>query len=148
MQIITDSFATTEEIGRRIGSWAPGGTVLRLTGGLGMGKTVLARGIARGMGIQEPITSPTYTLIQEYPGTPALVHMDLYRIQDPDELEELGVLEFIGNPGIILCIEWADRVPADSFGPAYELQLLPGAQPEQRSIQVTPEIPVLKEHRG
>ena len=84
MDIFSDSTEFTENVGRAIGAWAKPKTVIRLNGGLGMGKTVIAKGIARGLGIEEPITSPSYSIIQEYPGQPGLIHIDLYRINDED----------------------------------------------------------------
>lgn len=135
MEIISKDVIHTERIGERLAAALPGGSIIRVLGQLGMGKTALARGIARGLGISERITSPSYPLIQEYPGSPGLTHVDLYRIHNADELDELGLIERIGDPDWIILIEWADRVPADTFGPAMEVQLLPGETMDQRSIR-------------
>jgi tRNA threonylcarbamoyladenosine biosynthesis protein TsaE len=83
--------------------------VIGLTGSLGAGKTVLTRGFARGLGIEGPIVSPSYTLIQEYQGKFPLHHMDLYRITDEEEFYLLGAEEMLYGDGICL-IEWFERV--------------------------------------
>ncbi len=148
MRLVSRSPEETENIGKHIGNWAKqlcrdslGGVVLLLDGELGMGKTVLARGLARGLGITERITSPTYSIIQEYTGSPGLIHVDLYRIHDADELVELGIEELQAESGSILLVEWAKRVPADSFGPAYQLSIEAGESAEERILILADGIP-------
>ena len=85
------------------------GDVVGLTGPLGAGKTVLVKGIARGLDITEPITSPTYTLISEYSGALHLYHVDLYRLA-PEDVETLGLDDFMGKRGLTV-IEWCERLP-------------------------------------
>lgn len=101
---------STFELGYRIGSLAEAGLVVALIGDLGSGKTCLAQGIARGLGVPEsvPVTSPTFTLINPYMGRLPLYHLDLYRVSDFEELEVLGVRDLFG-PGNVTVIEWADR---------------------------------------
>jgi tRNA threonylcarbamoyladenosine biosynthesis protein TsaE len=85
--------------------------VLALTGDLGTGKTVLTRGIALGLGIpMDQVSSPTFTLIQEYPGSIPLIHVDLYRLERPSEISALGLEEYF-TPSTIVIIEWAERFP-------------------------------------
>ena len=85
--------------------------MLALTGDLGTGKTVLTRGIALGLGIpMDQVSSPTFTLIQEYPGSIRLIHVDLYRLERPSELSALGLEEYF-TPSTIVIIEWAERFP-------------------------------------
>ncbi len=86
----------------------PVGAVLALHGDLGSGKTCFVRGLARALQLKVPITSPTFTLIHEYPSDPPLYHMDLYRLDGPDALDALGFDEYIEAGGITV-IEWADR---------------------------------------
>jgi len=98
-------------LGARIGEQVEPGDVLALWGELGSGKTLFARGIARGMGVahQVPITSPTFTIINEYQGRLRLYHLDLYRLTTPDELETLPWRETIFGDGVAV-IEWPDRM--------------------------------------
>lgn len=82
--------------------------VICLNGDMGAGKTVIVRGIAQGLGIDTPVTSPTFTLINEYPGEIPLYHFDLYRLHSEDELFNLGLEEYLEKPGIKI-FEWASR---------------------------------------
>ncbi len=98
----------TRRLGHLLGMSLSAGDVVALIGPLGAGKTVFAQGIAEALNITEPVTSPTYTLISEYKGKFALYHMDLYRLDNPEEFVWLGVEEMLGGQGICL-IEWAER---------------------------------------
>ena len=101
----------TIKFGERLGQRLTGGDVLALTGDLGTGKTVLTCGIALGLGIpMDQVSSPTFTLIQEYPGAIPLIHVDLYRLERPSEMSTLGLEEYF-TPNTIVLIEWADRFP-------------------------------------
>ncbi|AEV30819.1 ATPase, YjeE family [Sphaerochaeta pleomorpha str. Grapes] len=109
MQIISKSAQETIELGRRLGSVCKGGSVISLRGSLGAGKTVLAKGIAQALEINEAIVSPTFTLIQEYEGKYKLFHMDLYRLSGTDEFEMIGGEEMLYGKGITL-IEWSEKI--------------------------------------
>jgi tRNA threonylcarbamoyladenosine biosynthesis protein TsaE len=87
------------------------GAVILFSAGLGAGKTTLTKGIARGLGIRQTITSPTYTIISEYPGRPPLYHIDLYRIEDAEELENLDLRDILNGNGVSV-VEWSERLPA------------------------------------
>ncbi len=110
--------AGTEAIGRRLGSLLFPGAVVALVGPLGAGKTHLTRAVAEGLGVANPaaVTSPTFVLIQEYPGPVPVYHFDAYRLSEPRELAELGAEEYFGGDGVCV-VEWADKVagalPAD-----------------------------------
>ncbi len=110
-QITTRSVDETQKLGEIIGTAVTGGTVLALTGDLGSGKTAFVQGLARGLEVPDDyyITSPSYTLINEYPGRYPLFHVDLYRISDPMDMENIGLYEILHNSGIV-AIEWADRI--------------------------------------
>lgn len=99
----------TFEIGYEIGKAAKAGDIYCLIGDLGVGKTVFSKGFAQGLGIDEHITSPTFTIVQVYDGEKPLYHFDMYRIEDPDELEMIGYEEYFFGQGVCL-VEWANNV--------------------------------------
>ena len=107
--MISHSANETEDIGYRFGKELRRGDTVTLTGSLGAGKTVLAKGIARALGIKEAIVSPTFTLVQEYEGREKLYHLDLYRLSGEDEFESMGGEEFLYPDGITL-IEWSEKI--------------------------------------
>ena len=100
----------TYEFGQQIGREAQPGSVYCLVGNLGTGKTIMAKGLAVGLGIEEDIVSPTFTIVQEYQGRLPFYHFDIYRIMDEDELFEIGWDEYVNGNGVCL-VEWADQVP-------------------------------------
>lgn len=108
----------TEALGERIGRAAKPGSVLAFRGGLGAGKTAMCRGIARGLGINDPITSPTYTLINEYEGILPFYHFDAYRLSSADEFQQLDSDRYFFGDGVC-AVEWSERVleaiPADAI---------------------------------
>jgi len=112
ISIITCSHEKTCLFGEFLGGIIPKGTVLTLDGDLGSGKTTLVQGLAKGLGISEKyyITSPTYTLIHEYTGKCRFFHVDLYRLANPLELDELGFEEIISGDGVV-AIEWPNKLP-------------------------------------
>ena len=98
------------EVGRKIGMNAKPGQIYTLTGDLGVGKTVFTQGVAAGLGITEPVNSPTFTIIQEYEdGRLPFYHFDVYRIGDLEEMEEIGYDDYFFGQGICL-IEWAELI--------------------------------------
>ncbi|MDO5338259.1 MAG: tRNA (adenosine(37)-N6)-threonylcarbamoyltransferase complex ATPase subunit type 1 TsaE [Eubacteriales bacterium] len=110
MVIETRNAYETFEVGKKIGEKAHPGQVYTLTGDLGVGKTVLTQGVAKGLGIEEPVSSPTFTIIQEYEsGRLPFYHFDVYRIGDIEEMEEIGYDDYFFGKGICL-IEWANLI--------------------------------------
>lgn len=109
MEIRSRSEKETYELGQRIGSLAWPGMIILVDGDLGTGKTVLTKGIAKGLGIEEVVTSPTFTLIHEYQGRLPLYHFDLYRLEDADEIYDLGFEEFFYGQGLTV-VEWPWRM--------------------------------------
>ena len=110
MIIETHSPRETFEVGKKIGTNAEPGQIYTLTGDLGVGKTVFTQGVAAGLGITEPVNSPTFTIIQEYEdGRLPFYHFDVYRIGDIEEMEEIGYDDYFFGKGICL-IEWAELI--------------------------------------
>ena len=110
MVIETHDREETFEVGRTIGMNAKPGQIYTLTGDLGVGKTVFTQGVAAGLGITEPVNSPTFTIIQEYEdGRLPFYHFDVYRIGDLEEMEEIGYDDYFFGQGICL-IEWAELI--------------------------------------
>jgi tRNA threonylcarbamoyladenosine biosynthesis protein TsaE len=108
--LVTRSEDETRALGQTLARSLAAGDVVLLTGDLGMGKTVFARGIAQGLGVPEDdVRSPSFTLVNRYQGRLTLYHVDLYRIDRPDDLDELGLDEFLGVDGIAV-VEWAERL--------------------------------------
>jgi tRNA threonylcarbamoyladenosine biosynthesis protein TsaE len=118
--------AATEAIGRRLGTLLFPSTVVALIGPLGAGKTHLSRAIAEGLGIANPaaVTSPTFTLIHEYPARLPIFHFDAYRLNGPGEFLDLGVDEYYTAGGVCL-IEWADKVEAALPTEQLTIRLIP-----------------------
>lgn len=108
-EILSSSFDETLKIGYNIGKTLKPGDIIALNGDLGAGKTSITKGIAKALGIDEEITSPTYTIVSEYEGTTPLYHMDMYRIDGIEEFELLGVDELLFGKGVSL-IEWSERI--------------------------------------
>ncbi len=107
----THSPEQTEVLGRRLGGRLRAGDVVALIGPLGSGKTVLARGLALGTGAVGYMASPSFVLIREYAGPLRVYHVDLYRIERPEELDTLGLEDLLDGRGVVI-IEWADRAPS------------------------------------
>lgn len=110
--MVTESFSPedTYAVGRRIAERLAPGAVICLAGELGAGKTVFTQGIAKGLGIDEPVCSPTFTLIQEYDGGRLLLyHFDVYRIDGPWDMDELGYEEYFYGKGVCL-VEWGNLI--------------------------------------
>ena len=100
----------TYELGEKIGQMAKPGMVISLTGDLGVGKTVFTQGLAKGLGIEEPVNSPTFTIVPVYEeGRLPLYHFDVYRIGDIEEMDEIGYEDYFYGEGVCL-IEWADLI--------------------------------------
>lgn len=106
----TNSAEETFACGRELAQNASAGDVFALIGDLGVGKTVFTKGFADGLGVTEPVNSPTFTILQIYEeGRLPLYHFDVYRIEEPEEMEEVGFDEYVFGNGVSL-IEWADRI--------------------------------------
>lgn len=132
MKVKTDSPQATQQLGERLAPLLKPGDLLSLNGTLGAGKTLLVKGVGTGLGIAEDlITSPTFTLINEYNGKYLLYHFDVYRLE-PEDLEDLGYEEYFYGDGICL-IEWGNII--ESYFPQDYLEIkLDKLQGEQRQL--------------
>lgn len=126
---ISHSPAETEAFGERFGKRLRVGDMVLLTGELGAGKTTFVRGVARGIASASPVASPTFQLVRVYPGRLQLAHIDLYRIETPSELRDLGLDELLERGAVV--VEWGDRLEAPTAA-LIELEHLGG---ERRLIR-------------
>lgn len=114
MEIISRTTEETTEFGKKLASQLKGGDILLLEGELGAGKTTLVKGLAVGLGIQNEITSPTFTLMNIYPVNSdkikTLVHIDTYRLKDKEELIEIGAEDYLGQPSTLCIVEWPEKI--------------------------------------
>ena len=108
----TDSEAKTLDLGKKLAGLLKAGDVICLSGDLGSGKTVFVRGIARGLEVEAEVTSPTFSILNVYQAIVPVYHFDLYRLENPEELFDIGFDEYVGTDGIAL-IEWADKFPGN-----------------------------------
>ena len=110
MEFFTHSPAETEKIGEALGNILPAGTVIAYRGDLGAGKTAFTRGLARGLGYKEPVTSPTYTIVNEYlGGRLPLFHFDMYRLASAEDLWDIGWEDYLDRNGVC-AVEWSENV--------------------------------------
>lgn len=113
MTIYTKNEAETEQAGAELARTLPDGAVVALYGDLGAGKTAFVRGMARGMGISARVSSPTFTIVNEYLGARELYHFDMYRLASSDELFDTGWEDYLRRGGVC-AVEWSENV-ADAF---------------------------------
>ena len=115
MEILSRSEAETEAAGQALAARLGPGDVVAFRGGLGMGKTAFTRGLARGLGYAGRVTSPTFTIVNEYPAPVPLFHFDMYRLPDSDALFDIGWEDYLGRGGVC-AVEWSEQV-ADAIPP-------------------------------
>lgn len=137
LKIISNSAEETQNIGERLGRLLKKGNIICLSGDLGAGKTALAQGIAKGMGVEEYVTSPTYTIINEYEGRIPLYHFDVYRLNDVEEMYELGYEEYFFGDGAVV-VEWADIVKDIIPGERLWITILQSKDENSREIIMEP----------
>ena len=109
MEYLCHSPAETEALGERLGKQLRPGAVIAYEGGLGMGKTAFTRGLARGLGCRGRVTSPTFTVVNEYEGRIPLFHFDMYRLDSADELFDIGWDDYLERGGVC-AVEWSENV--------------------------------------
>ena len=109
MEYLSHSEQETEAIGEALAASLSPGAVVAYTGGLGMGKTAFTRGLARGLGCTARVTSPTFTIVNEYEGPIPLFHFDMYRLGSADDLFDIGWEDYLGRGGVC-AVEWSEQV--------------------------------------
>jgi len=114
-EYISRNESETEALGARLAASLPGGSVVAMYGDLGAGKTAFVRGMARGMGLTCRVSSPTFTIVNEYLGERELIHFDMYRIGSADELFDIGWEDYL-NRGAVCAVEWSENVEDAFFG--------------------------------
>ena len=123
MIVVTNSEEETKHEGEKLGRKLSSGTVVALRGELGSGKTVFVSGMATGLGISSHVSSPTFTIVNEYDGEPPLFHFDLYRIENEKELFDIGWDDYMGRDGVCV-VEWSENAagafPPDSIKVEFE----------------------------
>ena len=137
MQITTHSVDETQALGQKLASRLAPGDVIAYFGDLGAGKTAFTRGLAQGLGITDPVTSPTYTIVNEYlSGRIPLFHFDMYRLSSSDELFDIGWEDYLSRGGVC-AVEWSENVE-DALQDAIRVTIEKDAdEPDTRHITIT-----------
>lgn len=136
MEYISHNVEETEAFGCRLAQQLKGGAVIACRGGLGMGKTALTRGIAKGLGYAGRVTSPTFTIVNEYPSPTPLFHFDMYRLDNSDALFDIGWEDYLERGGVCV-VEWSENVE-DALPPGtITVTIQRGAEENVRTITVT-----------
>ena len=137
MQITTHSADETQALGQKLASRLAPGDVIAYFGDLGAGKTAFTRGLAQGLGITDPVTSPTYTIVNEYlSGRIPLFHFDMYRLSSSDELFDIGWEDYLARGGVC-AVEWSENVE-DALQDAIRVTIEKDAdEPDTRHITIT-----------
>ncbi len=136
MRYVSSGAPDTEALGERLAKRLRPGAVVAFTGELGMGKTAFTRGLARGLGCRGRVTSPTFTIVNEYEGALPLFHFDMYRLSSPDELYDIGWDDYLARGGVC-AVEWSERV-ADALPPdTVAVDIARGEGDDMRIITIT-----------
>ena len=137
MEYLSHSEEETEALGARLAGALHGGSVVAYEGGLGMGKTAFTRGLARGLGCPGRVTSPTFTIVNEYEGGRLpLFHFDMYRLSSSDELFDIGWEDYLARGGVC-AVEWSENVDDALEGAVIRVDIRRGESDGERIITVT-----------
>jgi len=137
MEYVTNSADETEALGQRLGEVLQPGAVVAYTGDLGAGKTAFTRGLARGLGIRDRVTSPTFDIVNEYEsGRMPLFHFDMYRLGSSDELFDIGWEDYLARGGVC-AVEWSENVDDALDEDTIRVDIRRGEGEEQRRILLT-----------
>ena len=138
MEYISNSPTETEALGEALAARLTAGTVVAFTGDLGAGKTAFTRGLARGLGVPDRVTSPTFTIVNEYEGGRLpLFHFDLYRLGDPEELFDIGWEDYLARGGVC-AVEWSENVADALERDTVRVDIRRGGEESRRVISVEP----------
>ena len=137
MELLSHSPEETEDIGARLAETLKPGAVVAFTGDLGAGKTAFTRGLARGLGVPDRVTSPTFTIVNEYEGGRLpLFHFDMYRLGSPDELFDIGWEDYLRRGGVC-AVEWSENIAGALEPDAVRVDIRRGSSDQERVITVT-----------
>ncbi|HHV32063.1 tRNA (adenosine(37)-N6)-threonylcarbamoyltransferase complex ATPase subunit type 1 TsaE [Caproiciproducens sp. LBM24188] len=134
-EIITSSPAQTEALGEKIAARLRGGETLALFGGMGMGKTAFTRGLARGLGVEDGVSSPTFALVHEYSGRIPVYHFDMFRVTDWDDLYSTGFFDYLESGGVLV-IEWSENIEAALPQDAVRIEIRQGNAENERIFRI------------
>lgn len=136
MKRITENVSQTESFAFEIAKKINTGAVIAFFGGLGMGKTAFSRGFVKGRGVAAEVSSPTFSLVNEYGGSPPIYHFDMYRVESWDDLYATGFFEYI-DMGAILLVEWSENIENALPEDAIRVEIERGKSDNERIITVT-----------
>jgi len=136
IRLRTTSAGATVEAGEALGRELRAGDVVLLAGGLGAGKTTFVKGLARGLDVEEVVTSPAFVLVRSYEGRLPLVHLDVYRLDRLQEVVDLGVAELADDGGVMV-VEWGDVVAPALPAEVLEVRLSAGGEEDERHLALT-----------
>ena len=134
IRITTESAEETELLGERLAARLTGTEVIALFGGLGMGKTAFTRGLARGLGVTDGVSSPTFALVNEYRGKFPVYHFDMYRVTSWEDLYSTGFFDYLDTG--VLVIEWSENIEGALPDNAVRITIARGAHDEQRIFTI------------
>lgn len=134
-EIVTSSAAETEALGEKISSKLNGGEVLALFGGMGMGKTAFTRGLARGLGVTNGVSSPTFALVHEYRGRLTVYHFDMFRIESWDDLCSTGFFDDLDSGGVLV-VEWSENIENALPQNAVKIEISRGKTENERIFKI------------
>jgi len=136
MEYVTHSPEETRALGKRLAGALHAGSVVAFTGGLGAGKTAFVSGLAAGFGVSDRVTSPTFTIVNEYEGGRLpLFHFDMYRLGSAEELFDIGWEDYLGRGGVC-AVEWSENVPGAMEADAIQVDIALGASENERRITI------------
>lgn len=144
MKIVSTAPAYTYELGKKIASVLPLGAVLGLKGDLGAGKTLFVQGLAAGLDVADEVTSPTFALLNIYEGSKNLYHFDLYRLDEAEQLYDIGFYEYAAPQDGIAVIEWPDKFMAQMPSECIYIEIKRGADENERVLTFSLQGSILK----